>query len=359
MNALILNRDFQHPSDGWYMIEPRGEHPNRAAGVVQVIDEMAAASIVNRFNADAERSALSHGREMLIDHEHFKHDVEKETRAYGWLTKLENRADGIYGQVRWTTTGKAAVDGGDYRFFSTEYDPRDLKILNGGAPKRIRPLRLDGLTLTNNPNNRGGRPITNREKEFRSGTVPAADEPTNKRTTMKSVCTRLGLSADASEDAVLAEVNKLFNRIDEAKPIGEEVTKLKNRVTALEGENQTLLGEQVDALLDAHGVKEEKVRNRIKPMLVPLKNRAERVEALTDLGHKPLDPKAGKSGTVILNRGEGRNPAPRQEEAGDMEANAREAQTLIDEYKLTNRCTTEHATNTIRNKHPKLFGIAG
>jgi hypothetical protein len=39
---------------------------------------------VNRFNEDATAGKLSHGKEMLIDHEHFKHDPDKETRAYGW-----------------------------------------------------------------------------------------------------------------------------------------------------------------------------------------------------------------------------------------------------------------------------------
>jgi phage I-like protein len=163
MNPKILNRDFQHPTDGWYQIEVKGNHPNRAAGVVQVIDDEACVAIVNRFNADAEAGQLSHGIEMLIDHEHFKHDADKETTAYGWLTKLENRADGYYGRIRWTNTGKPAVDGGDYRFFSTEYDPADLRLLNSqGKAKSVRPLRLDGLTLTNDPNNKGGRNVDGR-----------------------------------------------------------------------------------------------------------------------------------------------------------------------------------------------------
>lgn len=165
MNARIFNRDFEHPADGWYCIEPKGEHLNKASNVVQVIDNEAARSIVNRFNADATAGRLSHGSEMLIDHEHFKHDLDKETTAYGWLSRLQNRDDGIYGQIRWTGTGKQAVDNGDYRFFSTEYDPGDLEVLNSGSPRRVRPSRLDGLTLTNQPNNKGGKPITNRAEE--------------------------------------------------------------------------------------------------------------------------------------------------------------------------------------------------
>lgn len=157
--ASFTTAEFRHPADGWYQVEPKGEHPNRAAGLVLVIDDLAAQSIVNRFNADAQAGRLRHGRELLVDHEHFSDQPDKETRAYGWLTQLANRADGIYGQIRWTATGREAVDGGDYRFFSTEYAPGDLKVVSN---RHTRPLRLDGLTLTNMHNNRGQRPITNR-----------------------------------------------------------------------------------------------------------------------------------------------------------------------------------------------------
>lgn len=175
MNTPILNRDFAHPADGWYNIEARGEHPAGGAWkgkLIQVIDDAAATSIVNRFNAQAAKPGYAG---MLIDHEHFKHDGDKETRAYGWVTKLQNRPDGIYAQIRWTATGQEAVDGGDYRFFSTEYDPKDLEIVNSGKPKKVRPLALDGLTLTNVNNNKGQKPITNRmetdtsEKEIPEG----------------------------------------------------------------------------------------------------------------------------------------------------------------------------------------------
>ncbi len=166
MKPAILNRDFVHPTDGWYQIEVPGEHPNVAGGVIQVIDTIAATSIVNRFNQEAADYQRQRGEEfpgMLIDHEHFKHQADKETVAYGWLLRLENRQGIPFGQIRWTTIGQAATDGGEYRFFSTEYDPEDCQILHGGQPPaRVRPLRLAGLTLTNDANNKGGRPITNR-----------------------------------------------------------------------------------------------------------------------------------------------------------------------------------------------------
>ncbi len=293
MNARILNRDFQHPADGWYHIEPAGEHPNSQAGVVQVIDGEATTSIVNRFNAAADAGQLPHGNEMLIDHEHFSHDAEQETRAFGWLTRLQNRQDGIYGQVRWTTTGKAAVDGGDYRFFSTEYDPEDLAILNRSSPKKVRPLALSGLTLTNRPNNKGARPITNRDPNTlpdNPANLPARSQADTKNK-MKLIASKLGLSADASEEGILGEIDKLLNRANGATQVTTERDALKNRVTELVEANKTLATEQCEALMDAHGIAaDDKVRNRLLPVLAGLKNRAERIETLADFGYEPGKP---------------------------------------------------------------------
>ncbi|PWU18917.1 MAG: hypothetical protein C5B50_07825 [Verrucomicrobia bacterium] len=330
--ATILNRDFQHPPDGWYMIEPKGEHPNRRAGITLVIDEQAIRQIVNRFNEDAAAGKLRHAHELLVDHEHFKDEADKETRAYGWLTKLEAREDGIYGQIRWTATGKTAVDGGDYRFFSTEYDPADCEAAGNGSDgkdeKYVRPTRLDGLTLTNMHNNRGQRPITNRggttgplTTDHKTLTGPAAarqamrdagaggtpalhstldtrhsrsgqagtlqnKQQSNKDTKMNTIATKLGLAAEASEDALLAELTKIINRADEAT---QRLTTAQGRIALLETENATLLGEQIEADFAAAGIKDDKIVNRHKPLLTDpkhFKNRAERVEFIKDLSDR-------------------------------------------------------------------------
>lgn len=160
----IFNRDFQHPDDGWYMIEPKGEFPNEAAGVVQVIDDEAVRNMAARF---AEDSKTPNWPGMLIDRDHLSHNQGDETRAYGWLTEVQPRSTGLFGKIRWSATGRQAVDGGDYRMFSTEYDLQDSVALNSeqaaAGLRRIRPIRLKGLALTNRPNNKGGCPITNRE----------------------------------------------------------------------------------------------------------------------------------------------------------------------------------------------------
>jgi hypothetical protein len=54
MSTQIFNRDFQHPSDGWYNIEAKGSFPNARASLVQIIDDAACAAIVTAFNREAD-----------------------------------------------------------------------------------------------------------------------------------------------------------------------------------------------------------------------------------------------------------------------------------------------------------------
>lgn len=348
MNPTILNREFQHPADGWYQIESLGEHPNRAAGVVQVIDGEAVESIVNRFNADAAAGALRHGREMLIDHEHFSDQPDQETRAYGWLQELQNR-DGVpYGRIRWTATGKAAVDGGDYRFFSTEYDPKDLKVLNSGKTARVRPTRLAGLTLTNMPNNRGQKPITNRAEP---GGPADSQPPTQRTNTMKNIATKLGLSAEASEDAILAEVTKLLNRATTAEGQLAPVTQERD---ALRTENKTLLETQVDADLAPlkNRISEEKLTGFRAELL---KNRAAALPFVQTLVEElGKDDKATKPAGKVLNRADAKAPAPKGASTAQPVTTA---QLNAEVRKVMNRDGSkfEAAYNTLRQERPELF----
>jgi hypothetical protein len=372
MNSSILNPDFSHPPDGWYQIEPKGEHPNHAAGVIQVIDDEAMRSIAEQFNQDAVAGTLRHGNELLIDHEHFSDQLDKETRAYGWLVELQAREDGIYGRVRWSKTGKEAVDGGDYRFFSTEYAQKDCgecQVASGegavnaepGEPDgetgqdaslatrhstlaRVRPLRLDGLTLTNMNNNRGQKPITNRDPNG-----PTDQQPTERKR-MNTVANKLGLAADVSEETILAEVTRLLNRLAEMIPHEDENKSLRERLSAVDAE-------QVHTLLDLHGVRDEKIRHRLQPVLTSLKNREERVTALLDFGFKPEERRTTeRTAPRLLNRSEGRQPRAELITVNEQ-ALAQRAEAEIGDYKIRNRCTYAEARNAVRIARPELFGL--
>jgi hypothetical protein len=159
-----------------------------------------------------------------------------------------------------------------------------MQVLNRGQkPARVRPVQLAGLTLTNMPNNKGGKPITNRQDESKN---------------MKTIAEKLGLAADSTEEAVLAEVTKILNRATEAEG---KVVPLQTRVTELETANSALIGEQIEADLAGAGVTEEKVLNRLRPVLAGLKNREERIAFLGDVIAKP-EVKSSAAPGMVLNR---------------------------------------------------------
>ncbi|MDR3401828.1 MAG: phage protease [Chthoniobacter sp.] len=151
----FLNHDasrFAMPSDGWIQLVPRGEFPIQTAdgGLVQVIDDAALKSFAGKFAPDAGR--------LLVDFDHFSYDSQKSSEAAGWIDAVEVRADGLWGKPRWSDAGQTAVSNGRYRFLSPAWQSHDVERI---GPGRIRPLRIDSVGLTNQPNMRGMVPLTN------------------------------------------------------------------------------------------------------------------------------------------------------------------------------------------------------
>lgn len=343
----ISNRDaagkFTLPTDGWFHLVPRGEFAHPESGLMQVLDAPSLQAMVNRFTEEAKQPNFAG---LLIDADHFSYDPEKSSEAYGWIKELQNRADGIWGRIEWTPDlGEPAVKNGRYRFVSPVWLPRDVEKLGN---KRVRPLRLDTAGLTNQPNLRGMVPLSNRKP-----TEVGADRTNNnKGKPMKSVCTLLGLSADAEEASVHAEVTKLKNRIvvveDEAKP-------LRNRITELETDNKALLEAQVEADLAkyANRIKADK-KDAIKAQLIA--NRAGTIAILEGIEAKE---QATTTTQPMHNRRTAGTPATGATEGDEAaeQKRVRELEAEIDTYRLANRCSYDTARNVLRSRKPELFGI--
>jgi phage I-like protein len=228
-NNTILNREFQLPADGWYQIMPFGEFPVTMDDVgpdgkpfvrrlVQVCDTASASQMLNRFAAE---SATPEFAGMLVDFDHFSHDTDKSSRAAGWAMALENRADGLYAQIRWSASGEGAVKGGDFRFISPVFDFATAEQLGGG---RVRPVRMLNMAVTNDANMKGRmRPLTNRG----GGTAEAPQGKDPNMALKESLCQVLGLPPETADDAVMAKVQELAN-------CAKETPALKNRVADLE-----------------------------------------------------------------------------------------------------------------------------
>ena len=167
MNYLILNREFQMASDGWYQIAALGEFPHALAGVVQVVDQAACEAMVNAFHQAA---GADHFAGLLVDFDHFSLDSANKSEAAGWITAVEARGagpggGGLWANIRWSDLGEQAVKGGRYRFISPVWARSDCEDL-GPDPQsgrdRVRPMRLLNAAVTNDPNLKGMVPLSNR-----------------------------------------------------------------------------------------------------------------------------------------------------------------------------------------------------
>jgi phage I-like protein len=300
MLTPIFNREkFQPPADGWFPLAPKGEHPVDLDGqtYIQVIDDVA---------IEAMAKSLPPGKELLIDFDHFSHDSTKSSVAGGWINKLQARPDGLYFQARWTGTGQASLEKGDFRFISPTWlnDPSQVEYLGNN---RIRPRVVNDAGLTNSPNLRGLKPLTNR------GQVPApnadGDNQSATKPRMKALLNRLGLSPDANEDSAVTAVTELKNRATTAEG---QVAALTTELNAARAELTTLreAAAEADLARFANRISDDSkptwkaslIANRagtiallesIKPAAVPapITNRATAgTPNTTDAEFKPTDP---------------------------------------------------------------------
>jgi hypothetical protein len=329
MNTRILNRAGKLPEDGFYQIEALGEHVNHAARVVQVIDAQAVDSIVNRFASEATKA----GEEfpgMRIDKDHLSQSMANPTESLGWMMAIRNR-DGIpEAKIDWTAMGLPLIESKPgqppvYKFFSTEYDPNQCqkigtRIINRKSYDVVRPLRLDGLSLTNDPNNKGQRPISNRD-----GKTAGAAEENQPKSTMNRLFKALGLADDASEDSAVAALQTIQNRATTAEGL----------VTALTTERDALLTVQVEADLEKYkGV----IKNRdvVKTQLIA--NRKGTIELLESLDTSPEKEAPAR----VTNRAAAKPPAAAAGAATEEE-DARRAR------KISNRATELKAAGPARS----------
>ncbi|MEY4428708.1 MAG: hypothetical protein RLZZ182_1397 [Pseudomonadota bacterium] len=342
----LFNRAGQLPADNWFHLVPLGEYPHVDKAKrrrVQVIDSDAVKAMANAFRD-----------KLLVDQDHFSYDDTKSSEAFGWVEKVEARGDGLWGQIEWTDVGKPAIANKRYRFLSPVWRSDDLQSL---GDDRVRPIRLDTIGLTNSPNLKGMVPLTNRD----DASASAAGQQNKTESKMKNIASKLGLTAEASEDAIIAEVTKLQNRATsaEAKVSGLETenNSLKNRVTEQDNE-------QIESEFDARTVEEPK-RVKLRPVLAAMKNREERVEFLNDVVGEPDDDADDqedklqtRSGKPVLNRATAGNPRGKAKETfEDSAATAAAMQAEVESYRLANRCTYDQAFNMVRLKKPELFGI--
>jgi phage I-like protein len=144
-------------------------------------------------------ASLAGGRDLVIDYNHqseysARPGVGGTAPAAGWITQLEEREDGIWGQVTWTEAGAAAVAAREYRYLSPVF-----QFDAAGQVKRI--LRAG---LTNTP----ALTLTAVAADVDPRTISQPNED-NMDELLKALRQVLNLAEDADGAAVTAAVASL------------------------------------------------------------------------------------------------------------------------------------------------------
>lgn len=366
MHAL-LNSDFSMPADGWSHLMALGEFPNsihafdasanggaaapRHRRVMQVCDSAAAEAMVAAFNRSAQQPNFIG---LLVDRDHESDDPDKTTDAWGWCIALENRADGLWGRIRWTDLGEPAVRGGRFRFLSPVFDLATCQDLGNN---RLRPMRLEKLGLTNDPNIRPLRPLTNRAASAPAPADPGIPDNAPQRGREEStmdfkteLLALLGLKPDET-DANIALA--LANRKKRDGDLANELGALRNRAAAAE----TKLAEHERRILEASVEVDLEhfkavIVNRDEVKAALLANRDSTLKVLAAL-KQPAAPDGLDE--PLRNRRDARDPAAL--DAGDALANRRREQNdVLDKVQRELRCTRAQAWEVARKRKPELFG---
>ncbi len=108
VNTIPLPQIKAGTSDSWVQILPSGKFDlNDKRGPWTVTDM---ASVIDRSKADLERG-------MPVDMDHaLDRQTKSDAPAAGWIEELAARDDGIWARIAWTPTGKAKIEGREYRF---------------------------------------------------------------------------------------------------------------------------------------------------------------------------------------------------------------------------------------------------
>lgn len=328
---FVLNRagDFRAPQDGWIQLVPIGrvKAPLQVPGseeeieVLQVVDRMDAETLATKFRIQA---AAPNFPGLLIDFDHFSHDKDKSTRAAGWIEEAEVRDDGLWGRVRFSATGKASVEGGDYRLFSPVLG-YEARVYQPG--EEVRPKILLRGALTNDPRFKGMVPLSNRQDS------PAASK--NRNTTMdyKSVLIGLlGLAAAATDAEIQAAADGKKTESENRK---SELLAAQNRAATAEAS-------LIEHDLDKAGLQGE-ARNAAKALLV--KNRNEGLAFLVAIG-KP------ESGYKVTHNRAAVPTSQTSKAASDDEARAARIANRATEIQRTEKISYSQAFSKAESEAP-------
>lgn len=201
----------------WIKLAPRGKFTARDGRVFEVDPD----TLVSRFDGD--------GVDLPIDLDHAtvkKAMFGDAAPALGWISKLEARADGLYGKAEWLDEGTRVLAARTHRYISPT-----LKTDDRGKAYWLHSAALVAAPAASMP------------------ALASAQPTTTEPTMLKAIAAALGLNEDAAETSCLSAITDLRKRIDPA--VHEQTLATLSTVQAkLDGIEKTARKDKVDALLE-------------------------------------------------------------------------------------------------------------
>ncbi len=139
------------------------------------------------------------GNDIVIDYEHQTLDGVQAPAA-GWVKEVKwEEGKGVLARVAWTEKGAAYVAAEEYRYISPVFYVRE-------SDKRL--VALASVALTNAPKHNHLKPILAKL----DGGHPVATHREDDMDFLKKLAARLGMSEDATEEQVMAQVASLKDK---------------------------------------------------------------------------------------------------------------------------------------------------
>jgi len=245
----LTGKDFIMPQDGFFQISSLGEFPKtfeNGTVLIQVVDGDSVQRMLAAFANDAAQPNFGG---LLVDFDHFSMNPLTPSKAAGWVTELQGRPDGLYAKIRWSKSGEESVQSGEYRWPSPVWEFEEI------VNSRVRPVHLLSVALTNDPNIKNMRPLSNRVTK-EGGIMPdpakGAETPATPQGSgeFAAVLTALGLKPGATLGDALASI---ANRDSSLATLQKQ---------ALETQAEADLEEFKDVIANREEVKKSLIANR-------------------------------------------------------------------------------------------------
>ena len=188
--------DFSESADGWFKISPYGVFRGKTPGRPQHVAMENAKAMEGEFNSMlGTLGRLFRGIPIYHGHPDVDPEIWPDDRRIGKISKLDARADGLWGFAEWNSLGDENKAEGWWIYPSPRWD-------SPKGQKNFAPDRLISIGLTNTPRIGESEPVFNALLETET-------EP-NQPMDPKLIRQKLGLAPEATDEECLTKLDAVI-----------------------------------------------------------------------------------------------------------------------------------------------------